>query len=277
MLALTACGGDDSSSNDPATAIVDIQCAADVLTGAPKGGYFTGEIATETSIAYAEALLTEDGEMRLHMDSLGDGILAQQVIGSTQLNSSLSEGELRAEGCSASDPSCIATGAYIQLHSLCGGELVGTIYIDHWWGDQVTTPNGSLNFTLQWPTTTYRSPATLEYAAGTYAEKLAFATAGGAVISVDSTGNAFFQSASTSCVGNGSLNPHLDGAFNVYDVEMTIANCAADFAYLNATLSGLATRSIGDWGDWLVLWLSTPDTLTGSGTNPAITMWGERL
>jgi hypothetical protein len=214
------------------------------------------------------------------MASLGEGIFAHQFIGSTQLKSSLTEGELRAEGCSAPDPSCFATGAYLEVKSLCLGELVGTIYTSHSGGDQATTPTGALNFFLQAPNTSYGSPATAENVAGSYAERLAFATAGDAVISVDSAGVAFFQSASTGCIGNGFLTPHLDGAFNVYDVEMTIANCGADFPNLNGDFSGLATRTGGEAflsGDWLLLWLSTPETLYGLGTDPAVTMWAERL
>lgn len=278
---LSACGGDDSSlANDPADAIVDVQCASDRLSGLPQGGYFIGEVLTDTAAAYAEALMTEDGEIRLYMSPLGAGVLAHQFIGSTQLKSALTEGELRAEGCAAPDPSCFATGAYLEVKSLCLGELVGTIYVDPWGGGQATTPGGALNFFLQAPNTSYGSPATADNVAGSYAERLAFGPVGDVVISVDSSGAAFFQSASTGCVGNGSLAPHLDGEFNVYDVEMTIASCGADFANLNGNFSGLATRAEGDAfpaGDGLVLWLSTPDTLFGLGTDPAVTMWAERL
>ena len=279
-----ACGGDGSdSSNDvpPSNVLRDIQCVSDVTAGLPKGGYFVGEIATEDAGSYAEAILTEDGQVRIYIAPLGEGVPSYQFIGSTSFKNDLGYGNLRAENCSGKNPFCYAGGAYLELDALCGGELAGTIYWDPWSTPEATPFDGPLTFTFEWPTETYLSPATTAFAAGSYPEQLVFKVPGDVVISVDSTGAMFFQSASTGCIGNGSLTPHLTGSFNAYDVELTMANCGGDFSHLNTTLFGLATRSVGDWqvgapvwGDWLVLWLSTPETLYGHGTDPAVTMWG---
>lgn len=164
----------------------------------------------------------------------------------------------------------------ISNRTPCAG--VGWRGWDPWSPPEATPFDKSLTFTLQWPRPTYLSPATAAFAGGSYREQLAFEGPGDVVINVDSAGATFFQSASTGCIGNGSLTPHLDGSLNGYGVERVVASCAGDFSYLNTTLSGPATRSVGDlpWGDWLVLWLSTPETLYGLGTDPAVTMWGER-
>jgi hypothetical protein len=131
---------------------------------------------------------------------------------------------------------------------------------------------------MYWPTWTYLERASLGFAAGLYEERLAeFADDGSVIVSVDSAGRLFFQSARSGCVGNGVLAPHLDAEFNVYDVTLTIASCTSVYEYLNGEFEGLATRTVGggwdDWGDWLVFWL----TSAGTPTRAAMTMWGSRI
>ena len=58
-------------------------------------------------------------------------------------------------------------------------------------------------------------------------------------MSVDGAGRIFFQSAHSACTGNGTLAPHRDGVFNVYDVTLTIDNCGGPYAYLNGEYEGL--------------------------------------
>ena len=130
---------------------------------------------------------------------------------------------------------------------------------------------------MGWPTVTYLEPATLEFASGQYTETLAEA-ARDAVINLDSGGRFFFQSPQSGCVGNGTLVPHADGIFNVYDVALLVENCASGHEESNGEFEGLATRTVGGgwdyWGDWLVLWLSTPET---APVPQAFVMWGSRI
>jgi hypothetical protein len=131
---------------------------------------------------------------------------------------------------------------------------------------------------MYWPTETYLERATLEFAAGLYElTRAEFADDGSVIVSVDSAGRLFFQSAQSGCVGNGALAPHLDAEFNVYDVTLTIASCTSVYEYLNGEFEGLATRAVAggwsDWGDALVFWL----TSAGTPTRAAMTVWGGRI
>jgi hypothetical protein len=135
---------------------------------------------------------------------------------------------------------------------------------------------------MGWPTSTYLVPAKPQFAAGLYEETIADFTSRRSqdtVIRVDNAGLLFFQSANSGCTANGSLEPHLEGAFNVYDATLTIENCTDAYQSLNGVFEGLATRTIEDgwwdgWGDWLVIMLSTP---SGAPAEAAITMWGSRI
>lgn len=80
------------------------------------------------------------------------------------------------------------------------------------------------------------------------------------------------EGARSGCQGRGRLLPHSTGEYNVYDVELVIDQCNAPYVYLNATMTGLATRTTGmDWGDWLVLWMSSAES-----DHAALTMWNVR-
>jgi len=162
--------------------------------------------------------------------------------------------------------------AELELTKLGNKELNGTLHYD--------AREGLVSWavSMTWPTSTYaRFAAEFSHVSGAYREVLAdFAHDGDVIVTVDGNGRWFFQSAHTGCTGDGALAPHGDGTVNVYDVELLIANCDAEFAHLNRSFGGVATRSTGgmDWGDWLVFWLSSPD----AEPNPvALTMWGARL
>lgn len=289
---LSACGGDGSAPpSDPApTSIIrDIRCEADVLSGAPYGGFFSGEIVGAEGSGWATALLTEDGYFRLHIeDSLGDGAPEFQFIGryraQGERNNTWAWGEFRLQNCSDADAFCFASEGQFELTSLCAGELTGTL---------VAYPEGRpfppgweiLSFTLDPPVpSAYDTPATLAFSEGVYDGSYPYyASAGPSDITatVDAAGAMFFQSAATGCVGNGTLSPHLDGTYNVYDVEVTIANCADASSHLNGVFTGLATRPLNPDEafpvDALLMWLSTPATLFEQGADPAMTLMLDRL
>jgi hypothetical protein len=60
----------------------------------------------------------------------------------------------------------------------------------------------------------------------------------------------FFQSAHSGCIGNGTLAPHLDGEFAIFDVTLTIASCNAPYNYLNGEFEGLATTNASSIWDY---------------------------
>lgn len=283
VLFLCSCGGDSGDSGQvggsPPGDTNSILCQVDIREGRPAGGYFVGVVAAGFADGYVEgygeALITQFGHVRVHIQGLGEGLPDYQFVGVTDWTSVGLAGELRPEACG--DSNCLTQGAHLTLTSLCQGTVTGYISWDNW---GATPFDGPLEFSLQWPTTTYTLPATFGLVEGDYSEQLAvFGEPGDVVLNVDSEGAIFFQSPTTGCTGNGTLEPHPDGEYNAYDVQLGIANCQGDYAYLNREFAGLATRSIGDldWGDWLVLWLATPEAAYGSATDPAFTMRGSRL
>ena len=93
-------------------------------------------------------------------------------------------------------------------------------------------------------------------------------------MSIDLAGKLSFQSAHSGCIGNGTLAPHLDGKFNVYDVALTIENCNATYAYLNGAFEGLATTTPStawDYDALLRAWVSKRD---GAPSPAAVTLLG---
>jgi hypothetical protein len=234
-------------------------------------GYFVGAISLGASGYYGEALLTVDGLVRIYIGGPWDPIAAsrgRQFIGRLEFLAGEAHGTgfLLEQECSSAAP-CEPEPAEITIATATRSELSGAI----------ATANGNevWSFDMSWPTFTYLEPATLELAAGQYSEQLAtFAL--GAVMNVYGDGRFFFQSPSSGCIGNGVLTPHLDGTSNVYDATLLVENCTDEGS--NGELEGLATRTIGggwdDWGDWLILWLSTPQ---GAQAPQALVMWGSRI
>ncbi len=97
------------------------------------------------------------------------------------------------------------------------------------------------------------------------------------IVSVDPDGTLFFQSATSGCTGNGTVAPHLDGEFNVYDVELTLASCSGSYAYLNGVYEGLATTTPSSYWDYdslLRAWLSKQE---GSPAQAAVTLLARPL
>jgi hypothetical protein len=95
------------------------------------------------------------------------------------------------------------------------------------------------------------------------------------VLTIDDTGQAFFQAGTYLCAGNGSFAPLGAESFNVFAVEMSISSCDYPYAQYNGEYRGLATLSPSNyWGyDTNVrIWLASfsPDW-------SAVTMWGTRI
>jgi hypothetical protein len=121
--------------------------------------------------------------------------------------------------CSGASGVCSAEPAELSITTATRSALSGEI--------AMTNSHEVWSFEMGWPTATYLEPATFQLAVGQYSEELA-ELAIDAVISVDSGGRLFFQSAYSGCVGNGTLTPRSDGTFNVYDVALLLENCGDD-------------------------------------------------
>jgi hypothetical protein len=240
-------------------------------------GYFSGSIGVDGWRYYSEALLTADGFIRIFVSQAPDAFdptNSRQFVGQLEFNGTgqaaglgvVYTQECEDGGVSTACPNVVSASVDIDVanRSLLAGAIT---ILDE---DEVWP------FEMGWPTQTYLESATLGFAAGQYEEALAkFAKF--AVINVDNGGNLFFQSADSSCVGNGTLTPHADGTSNVYDVVLLVENCRDGFEADNGRFQGLATRTLddwSDWGNWLVMWLSTPE---GAAEPRAFVMWASRI
>jgi hypothetical protein len=121
-----------------------------------------------------------------------------------------------------------------------------------------------------WPDDLYLEPAVTESIAGSRPEQFAeWSKYEEVITTVDDRGALFFQSPTTGCIGNGSLTPHGNGAFSVYDAMLTIENCATQYAHLSGVFEGLATKTTRHSGFYcafyyddcsgLAILLSTPE------------------
>jgi hypothetical protein len=255
----------------------------------PSGhGHFRGAAAIGDDLHHAEALLTVDGELRLFVGGLlgptsgpiGGGGLgelldpedARQFSGVVELSGDQGEGAgvVTGELCAAPDVGRFcgeSVPAQVSISDAANGKLAGEIRVATSAGDETWLLDLSA-----W-SAYYTLSAAVTQPAGIFREELAqFAEGDDVVISVDGAGALFFQAPATGCIGNGTLTPHTDGEFYVFDVELLIENCNATYDFLNAQFSGLATETQDSyWGydDWLVMFVSTPD-----GEPPAaITMY----
>ena len=253
------------------------------------GGRFVGTVTINNTKYFGDALLTSDGAVRLYVGGPYDdsGALQQskpggsaQFVGNVNVQGYQASGSglIIAQECASPHEPLVACGsnAYgeidISQASLSSGDIQGQIRVDA--NDTLST--WTLNLS-PW-NNYYVLPARPEDVAGQYQEELAeFALDGDTSLNVDRAGNVFLQSAQSSCSGNGTLTPHLDGTFNVYDVALTIEGCSEPYAYLNGKFAGLATTTPSDYWAYdslLRVWLSNPD---GAPTPVAVTMLGRPL
>jgi hypothetical protein len=241
---------------------------------------------------HAEALFTAGGEVLLHVGGPDDtqdarsgaGISAAALepaeaalfVGNVSWTGAQGSGQgvVIGERCMASNPGrfCGAAVAAELNVSQTGRTIAGEL--------RVTTGGGVETWALDigdW-SLYYDSSSSAGFRGRMYRERLApFAEPGDPIISVDADGRLFFQSAASGCTGNGTVAPHADGRFYVFNVDLVIENCDTEYAYLNGRFEGLATESQDNyWGydSWLLMLLSTPD---GSAARVALTTLAEAL
>lgn len=228
-------------------------------------------------------MITADGFVRIHIggppNSLGSQgsaqFIGQVVADKTQASGT---GLIFGQGCGAFVTSrfCAETASSEISVTLTvdEGSISGDIEV------AMSSGNETWQVDMFWPRPQYTlfgylEPPPPEWMAGTYYEGLAeLARDLDTLIILDTSGRFFFQSPSSSCIGNGALTPHLDGAFNVFDVKLTMEVCSGAYAYLNGEFEGLATIFIncpdGDYCTSLIMWLASPE---GAESRTAVTLW----
>ena len=250
---------------------------AERITGrVPPGthGRYWGIVTIDGVAYFADALLTVDGAIRLYVggadgaiDALS-GVLettrplsSAQLVGTFYLQGGLAlgSGVVIGQGCATSTPIrfCGDTASAEISLRVDAQTVQGEI--------QVTTRAGEETWLVDLgdQSNYYVLSAAQMYLTGQYQELIAeFNVGADMIISIDSDGRLFFQSAPSSCVANGTLAPHLDGSFNVYDVEITLESCTGAYAYLNGVYEGFATTTPSNYWNYdalLRVWVSRRD------------------
>jgi hypothetical protein len=290
---LAACGGGSAGAGG---AIVKNQTQD---SGSPSElpptqtliGHYIGSVKIAGVSYFADAVFTLEGAVRLYVGGpIGeDGQLqtsrpetSEQFVGTVQMQPGQwsGSGTIIGQGCAAgtanrfcAQPSLAKITAAVQADPQLsvGTQIVGEIQGEL----EVATAGQSEVWSLhllQWMDDGPVFPAQFQ-------ELLAeFALAGAVVVTVDSSGRLFFQSASSGCVGNGTLlasGP--DGSAGISELTLLMESCTGPYAYLNGIYNGLALMtpsSEWDYDSWLRIWLSKGD---GQTPPAAVTMLGELL
>jgi len=259
-------------------------------------GHYRGLSTIGGRSFHAEALLTVDGEFRLFVGASADAdgapatgaglsghllspVESMQFFGHVTVNGSVGSGAglVVVEVCALDGGRACgeSTTAEASLNGLNDGNvtrLTGEI--------KNATSSGEETWQLDLSAWSlyYDSPAEPELIGSLFREELArFAEGDDVLLSLDGAGRLFFQGPATGCTGNGALTPHLDGNFLVFDVDLVIENCNANYAFLNTRFTGLATQTQnGYWSydSWLVIFATTPE---GAASRVALTMYASAM
>ena len=252
------------------------------------GGHFIGTVRIGDVEYYGDALITGDQAIRLYVGGpyAPDGTVQEsrpassdQFVGNLEVHADQAFGSGVIIGQQCAPPS--------DRSGYCGENASAEIQLAHYAtpaaeigikGEIQVTANDTTEIwsvDLQPFGNDSELRARLESVQGTYQEVLAeFALDGDTIISVNLAGLLFFQSAHSGCMGNGTLAPHLDGEFDIYDVALVIESCNVPYDYLNGEFVGLATitpSSVWDYDSLLRTWLSRKD---GAQSPAAVTMLG---
>ncbi|HSD68404.1 MAG TPA: hypothetical protein VLB07_02570 [Woeseiaceae bacterium] len=290
---LTACSSSSDSAGPQPVAVVPAPPVPPPIVTNKAHGHYRGVATVDGGQFHSEVIIAADGDYRIYIGSpvnAGSGLLggagvtddlldpasSMQVFGhlGTGGNEKLGDGMIVGQICSSQGPGRFCgenTEVEIEITDVSGGNLAGEIRIPGAAGDEIWVLDVS-----DW-SIYYRSRANVAYVAGTYVEVLApFVQDDEVIVAIDATGGLFFQDAASGCTGNGSLRPHLDGGFYVFDVALTIGNCNSDYDYLNSdAYVGLATETQNNyWGydSWMLLIVAAP----GWESPAAITMYANR-
>jgi hypothetical protein len=253
--------------------------AADFCAGLVQGR-FVGTVTIGNTDYYGDALLTADGLLRLYVGgpyANGGNLQVDKPKASEQFVGNVTISALGVTGSGVIIGQGCATGSAVG--PFCGKNTLGNIQLtvaaDGLHGEIQVGAGASASWELKlapW-NNYYVLPASSAATAVQYQEVLAeFSSAGDTTITVGPGDSLSFQSTRSGCIGAGTLAPHLDGKFNVYDVSFSLHGCMAPYSYLNGAYAGLATTtpgSVWDYDSWLLIWASSTDA---AAANTAITM-----
>lgn len=253
-------------------------------------GHFRGTATRGDDVVHTEILITADGFFRLYLgaadpeDNVDHGGLIipwllepadpMQASGYVELEDEHASGTgtIVGENCSvaAGRPLCTAT-ADVELDLRTYHGLVNGVT-----GELRSGAPSSATWEIsaqEWYY--YRLPAPPGFMAGNVIDELSeLGRLEKMRLVIDTADRVFFQSTVTGCIGNGTLAPHADGQYMVYDASISIDGCAGSFERLNGTYGGLAKwTSDSKWyiGDELLMYLSTVDA---ASPPRALTMYG---
>jgi hypothetical protein len=284
---LSGCGGGNGSTpasgSSPPPTVPPPTVLPPTVTG--WNGRWVGTVKIGAVTYFGDALVTVDGLVRLYVGGpyAPSGVLQMTIPGgSAQFIGKLAgpsdhaagSGVVIGQGCKApnSAPFCSGTAPGEMSIAMVSGDIQGKIV--------VTTNSGTETWSLELGPfiNYYTQPATPGSLAGRYTEQVAeFAMGDDMIISVDYAGLLSFHSAHSGCTGNGTLVPHLDGTFQVFDVILTLQGCNGPYVHLNGDFEGLASTSPGtvwDYDMYLRIWMSQPDSVP---SRAAVTMLSAAL
>jgi len=279
---LDACGGGGSGQSAGQTT----SSAAGAPGPPTQAGHYVGAVRIADATYFGDAVVTQDGAMRLYIggpyDNGGELQMARpegsgQFVGSIQMRDGQWSGNGVVIGqkcainpanrfCGQSAPAEFSANVSFVSGEAITAHLQGKI--------QLVTSGGTETWSLDLGLWGGDGPVR----SGQYKEALAeFASSSDVILSLDGSGRLFFQSSESGCVGSGTLVPRSAGPADIYDVTLLMESCSGAYAYLNGTYGGLALitpSSVWDYDELLRIWLSKG---SGDGSPAALTMVGEPL
>jgi hypothetical protein len=249
----------------------------------PEGhGRFIGVVRIRNIDYFGDALVTDDGHVRLYVGGphAHSGSLqvtrpdsSMQFVGTIDLRNGgvFGNGVILTEGCVPAASDCAgAVPAEINVARITR-EMRGEIRSMGSDADEIW----SLDL-AQWDNY-YARPAAIASMAGQYEELITeLSQQTRTLIRIDERGQLSFQDAQAGCTGRGTLAPRSNGQFSVYDVELHIEACDALHASLNGDLEGMAAESassVWSYDSFLRIWLTTRDE---TGSPVAVTLLASR-
>jgi hypothetical protein len=287
LAALAACGGGGGGGSTTSTV-----GGAGSTTGSSGGtappeqvltGHYVGVVMIADTTYFGDAVVTQDGAIRLYVGGPYDGggevqtvrpKSSEQFVGTIQMRDGQWSGSGVVIGqqcasnpgnplCGEPAPAQISASVSAVSGQAVNASLQGTI--------ELTTSGGTQTWTLGLGLWGDDGPL----APGQYQEVLAEFASSDVIVTLDSSGRLFFQSPGSGCVGNGTWAPHSAGPADIYDVTLLMESCSGAYAYLNGTYRGLALStpsSVWDYDGLLRIWMSKD---SGDGSPAALTMLGE--
>jgi hypothetical protein len=286
---LDACGGDGSGRSAGAMTSTAAAATTSSAAGAPAPaqggtGHYVGAVKIADTTYFGDAVVTEDGVVRLYIGGPYDdgGELqtarpdsSEQFVGSLQMRDAQWSGSgiIIGQECAikpanrfCAQPAPAEFSANVSSVSGCASaRLQGKI--------QLVTSGGTETWSLDlglWGDDGPLEP-------GQFQEVLAEFASSDVIVTLDGSERLFFQSSGSSCIGNGTLAPHSAGPAGISDMTLLMESCSGAYAYLNGTYGGLALAtpsSCWDYDSVLRIWLSKG---SGEGSPAALTMLGELL